>query len=239
MTKLRAPSLVLVLALGAGCPGAKVEGAPGAASAATPPSVTAAASASATAASATAPSAPASATPSAASSAARPARWAEPVARPGLPNLHRVDEGFYRGAQPTAEGIPELVKLGVRTVVNVRALHSDRSLLAGHSLDYEHISFKAWHPERSDVVAFLRIATDRARQPFFLHCQHGADRTGMMTAIYRITVQGWSKDDAIAEMVEGGFGFHAVWQNLVAYVRELDVASIAREAGLAYDAGAR
>ncbi|MCC6523561.1 MAG: tyrosine-protein phosphatase, partial [Polyangiaceae bacterium] len=228
MVKLRSLALVLALVLGAGCPGAKVEGAPGAASAATPPSVTAAASASATA-----PSAAPSSSPSAASSAARPARWAEPVARPGLPNLHRVDEGFYRGAQPTAEGIPELGKLGVRTVVNLRAMHSDRSLLAGQSLDYEHISFKAWHPEKSDVVAFLRIATDRARQPFFLHCQHGADRTGMMTAIYRIIVQGWSKDDAIAEMVEGGFGFHAVWQNLVEYVRDLDVASLARAAGLA------
>ncbi|MCC6523384.1 MAG: protein-tyrosine-phosphatase, partial [Polyangiaceae bacterium] len=47
-----------------------------------------------------------------------------------------------------------------------------------------------------------------------------------------------SKDDAIAEMVEGGFGFHAVWQNLVEYVRDLDVASLARAAGLAHDGGA-
>ena len=102
--------------------------------------------------------------------------------------------------------------------------------LAG--LAYEHISFKAWHAEHEDVVRFLRIVADPARQPVFVHCQHGADRTGMMTAIYRIAVQGWSKEDAIAEMTEGGFGFHSIWTNLVEYVRKLDVDRLKREAGL-------
>jgi hypothetical protein len=45
----------------------------------------------------------------------------------------------------------------------------------------------------------------------------------MMVAIYRIVVQGWSKDDALKEMVDGGYGFHAFWQDLVRYVRNLDV----------------
>jgi protein tyrosine/serine phosphatase len=65
-----------------------------------------------------------------------------------------------------------------------------------------------------------------------VHCQHGADRTGMMTAIYRIAMEGWSKDDAITEMTEGGYGFHAIWKDLVEYVRELDVERLKREAGV-------
>jgi len=65
-----------------------------------------------------------------------------------------------------------------------------------------------------------------------VHCQHGADRTGMMTAIYRIAVEGWSKEDAIKEMTEGGFGFHAIWKDLPVYVRTLDVERIAAEAGV-------
>ena len=60
--------------------------------------------------------------------------------------------------------------------------------------------------------------------------------TGMMTAIYRIAVEGWSKEDAIAEMTQGGFGFHEVWKNLVDYVRELDVERLKREAGIRSDA---
>ena len=53
-----------------------------------------------------------------------------------------------------------------------------------------------------------------------------------MSAIYRIAVEGWSKDEAIEEMTKEGFGYHSVWKNLVKYVRELDVDSIMRSAGL-------
>jgi protein tyrosine/serine phosphatase len=170
---------------------------------------------------------------------ARPERWATPLARPGLPNLHRVSDTYYRGAQPSAEGMRELERLGVRTVVNLRAVNSDRDEIGDAKLAYEHISFKAWHAEDEDVVRFLRIVTAEERQPVFVHCQHGADRTGMMTAIYRITVEGWSKDDAIAEMTEGGYGFHAIWKDLVEYVRELDVERLKREAGVPPAASAK
>lgn len=164
---------------------------------------------------------------------ARPARWALPLAKPGLPNLHRVNDGYFRGAQPSEEGMHELARMKVKTVVNLRAVNSDRDEIGDAALAYEHISFKAWHAEDEDVVRFLRIVTDKARQPVFVHCQHGADRTGMMTAIYRIAVEGWSKDDAIAEMTQGGYGFHEVWKNLVDYLRALDIERLKREAGIA------
>lgn len=172
--------------------------------------------------------------PSGASSAApvRPERWARPLEKPGLPNLHRVSDAYYRGAQPSAAGMQELVRMKVKTVVNLRAVNSDRDEIGDAALAYEHISFKAWHAEDEDVVRFLRIVTDEKRKPVFVHCQHGADRTGMMTAIYRIAVEGWSKDDAIAEMTEGGFGFHSIWKDLVEYLRELDVERLRKEAGL-------
>ena len=163
---------------------------------------------------------------------ARPAKWAQPLSRPGLPNLFRVSKSFYRGAQPTAEGLRQLPKLGVRTDVNLRTMHSDADKLSDVQLQYEHISFKAWHPEHEDVVRFLKIVTNPARQPIFVHCQHGANRTGMMTAVYRIVVQGWSKDDAIQEMTQGGFGYHPIWHDLVDYVRKLDVEGLRREVGI-------
>lgn len=100
-----------------------------------------------------------------------------PVNRPGLPNLHKVSPVLYRGAQPTAEGMRELKKLGIRTVVNLRWLHSDRDEIGDTGLAYEEISMKSWHPEDEDVARFLRIVTDPDRTPVFIHCQHGADRT--------------------------------------------------------------
>jgi protein tyrosine/serine phosphatase len=158
--------------------------------------------------------------------------WAQPIALPGVPNLHRVSETLYRGAQPTAEGMAQLHRLGIRTVVNLRSLHSDRDEIGALPLECEHIAMKTWKAEDDEVVRFLRIATDPSRGPVFVHCQRGADRTGAMCAIYRIVVQGWTKERAIAEMTQGGFGFYEGWQNLIDYVRQLDVERIKAQAGL-------
>jgi len=165
----------------------------------------------------------------------RPPQWAVPVERPGLPNLHRVSDDLYRGAQPTADGFRELKEMGIRTVINLRSFHSDRDEIGDAALAYEHIAMKAWHPEDEDVVRFLRVATDPARMPVFVHCKHGADRTGVMCALYRMAVQGWSSEEAVEEMREGGFGHHEIWANLRDYVRGLDVEEVKRRAGLAQE----
>ena len=154
-------------------------------------------------------------------------KWAEPIELPGLPNFHKVSDDLYRGAQPSAEGMRQLEKLGIKTVVNLRASHSDRDELQGISLAYEHIEMRAWgKPENEDVLRFLQIVSDINSLPAFVHCQHGADRTGTVCAIYRIVMQGWSKDEAIEEMTKGGFGFHTIWQNLPNYIRNLDIEEI-------------
>lgn len=162
----------------------------------------------------------------------RPAAWAVPIARPGLPNLHRVSGDLYRGAQPTAEGMLELKKMGVKTVVNLRSFDSDKEEIADTGLALVEIPMKAWHAETEDAVRFLRIVTDKAKTPVFVHCQQGADRTGTMCAIYRIVVQGWTRDEAIREMTLGGFGHHSIFKNLRDFLRGLDIEAIKKDAGL-------
>ena len=154
--------------------------------------------------------------------------WAHRLEVPGVANLHKVSEELYRGAQPTAEGMRQLKKLGIKTVVNLRSFHSDREEIGDTGLAYEHIYMKTWHPEDKEMVHFLQIVTDQDHMPVFVHCQRGADRTGTMCAIYRIAVQGWSKDEAIEEMTKGGFGFYSGWKNLINYIRELDIEEIKR-----------
>ncbi len=163
----------------------------------------------------------------------RPSRWAEPLDRPGLTNLYRVTEALYRGAQPGPEGFAELHRMGIRTVVNLRSFHSDRddfekAGLAPGAFRYVHIRMKTWHAEDEDVARFLRVVTDPANAPVFVHCEHGSDRTGVAVAAYRIVVQRWPKEEAIREMTEGGTGFHGAWDNLVGYLRDLDVPRIRR-----------
>jgi len=152
-------------------------------------------------------------------------RWAQPMELPGLPNLHKVSDNIYRGAAPTAEGIHQLKKLGVRTVIDLRDSGSPDDV-RGTGITYVRIPATAWQPDEKAVVQFLQTVTDADRLPVFVHCQRGADRTGMMSAIYRVAVQGWSKDQAIDEMTHGGFGFYSGWQNIVRYVRDLDIERI-------------
>ena len=56
--------------------------------------------------------------------------WAQAVEQPGLPNLHKVSDDLYRGAQPTAEGIKQLQALGIKTIINLRSSDTDRDLLS-------------------------------------------------------------------------------------------------------------
>jgi len=160
------------------------------------------------------------------------AKWAQRLKLPGLPNLHKVSDGLYRGAQPSAKGMRQLEEMGVKTVVNLRSAHSDRDELEGTALAYERIGLTTRGPNTEDVVRFLRIVTDEGRTPVFVHCQHGADRTGTMCAIYRIAVEGWSKEEAIEEMTKGGFGFHGIWANLPECVRKIDIDEIKQAANL-------
>ncbi|SFH62832.1 fused DSP-PTPase phosphatase/NAD kinase-like protein [Planctomicrobium piriforme] len=160
----------------------------------------------------------------------RPQNWAQRVQIDGVPNLHKVSDSLYRSAQPSKEGMKNLKATGIKTVVNLRSFHSDRDEIEGLGLGYEHIYMKAWHPEEKEVIRFLQIVGDECRQPVILHCQYGADRTGTMCAIYRIAVQGWTKEQAINEMVNGGYGFSPAWQNLIHYIRDLDVELIQKAA---------
>jgi protein tyrosine phosphatase (PTP) superfamily phosphohydrolase (DUF442 family) len=157
--------------------------------------------------------------------------WAQRLEVPGVENLHKVSDLLYRGAQPTKEGMQQLKELGVKTIVNLRSFHSDRAEIGDTGLSYEHIYMKTWHAEDKEVVRFLKIVTDPNRTPAFVHCQRGADRTGTICAIYRVAVQDWRKDEAIEEMTKGGFGFYTRWQNLIDYIRELDIEKIKLSAG--------
>ena len=156
----------------------------------------------------------------------RPEKWATPLELAGVPNLHKVSDELYRGAQPSAEGMQSLKDFGINTIINLRSIHSDRDEIGSLDLTYKHIRMTALTPDEKDILRFLHIVTDPANTPVFVHCQHGADRTGLMSAIYRIVIQGWTKADAIEEMTDGGFGFHRIFWNLVWFLENLDVEAL-------------
>jgi len=145
---------------------------------------------------------------------------------PGVKNFAKVSEILYRGEQPTAEGFGELKKMGIKTVVCLRAFHGDSATLKGTGLRYVHLNCKAWHPEEEDVAAFLKILRDPQNQPVFVHCMHGSDRTGMMVASYRMLEQKWSSAEATAELKN--FGFHEMWDDIAKYIKNFDAERVGK-----------
>ena len=48
-----------------------------------------------------------------------------------------------------------------------------------------------------DALELMKAATPE--HPVYIHCEHGADRTGLLAALYRVKVQGWAPEDAKTE----------------------------------------
>ena len=155
----------------------------------------------------------------------RPSTWAVQMKGTcNVPNLYKINDTLYRSAQPTAIGMGQLKQLlGIRTIINMRTLHSDIDEIGSTGLLNERLHVTYWHIEDEDVIKVMRILANKENGPYLIHCWQGADRTGLMCAMYRIIYQGWTKEDAIDEMVNGGFGFHPRWANIIQYIQSADI----------------
>ncbi len=121
-----------------------------------------------------------------------------------LPNFHKVSDQLYRGAQPMGGGIKKLAELGIKTVVNLRGeedlVSAERKIVESSGLRYFSIPMPGLSaPSDEEVARVMSIVNNPDNQPVFLHCKRGADRTGTILAIYRISHDGWTADRAIAE----------------------------------------
>ena len=121
----------------------------------------------------------------------------------GIKNFGKVNENYYRGSQPTSEEFAQLKTLGIKTVIDLRkdskAEAPDRVKELG--MQYFNIPLKASKPATGQQTEyFLKLVNDPANWPVYVHCKGGRHRTGALTAVYRITHDGWTADRAYEEM---------------------------------------
>ena len=141
-------------------------------------------------------------------------RESSAVALPGVANFGQVTPALYRGAQPTAEGFPALKKLGVEIVINFRdergKIESERRAVESLGLRYSSIPFSTSHDPTSEQVAeFLEIVRANPQRKIFVHCHLGADRSGVMVAVYRMAAENWTPQQALKEM--RAYHYHHFW----------------------------
>jgi tyrosine-protein phosphatase SIW14 len=123
----------------------------------------------------------------------------------GISNFGQVTPALFRGGQPTSDGYRELKQMGVEIVVSFRHEKGENSLerRAVEALGMRFVSLP-WHawdiPTDDEVSRFFTLLAANRQSKIFVHCQQGRDRAGAMVALYRIAVDHWCADSAVAEM---------------------------------------
>ena len=140
--------------------------------------------------------------------------------------LYKLNDSLYRAEQPNKRGFAELEALGIQTVINFRRKVDDTKRARETDIQLERIPLKASELDQNDIVQVLRLIQE-AEKPVLIHCWHGSDRTGAISAAYRIVVQNWSKEEAISEMRLKELSHHEKrYPNVVQFLKEMDVEEI-------------
>jgi tyrosine-protein phosphatase SIW14 len=126
-----------------------------------------------------------------------------------IDNFGQVSANYYRGAQPEGRDYADLAAFGVKTVIDLQQDFDVREagLVKNAGMNFYRIPMTTRRPPTTEQQAeFLKIVNDPANQPVYVHCAGGRHRTGVMTAVYRITDEGWTADRAFKEMKQYKFG---------------------------------
>jgi tyrosine-protein phosphatase SIW14 len=126
-------------------------------------------------------------------------------------NFGKVNPNYYRGSQPNAQEVASLAAIGVKTVIDLRN-DEDGDVVEARNVEqagmkYVNIPMTTHETPAADKLAkFLKLVNDPENQPVYVHCVEGRHRTGVMTAVYRMTGEGWTSDQAFKEMKDYRFG---------------------------------
>ena len=147
----------------------------------------------------------------------------------GFKNLYKINDSLYRSEQPSKAGMKQLEILGIKTVLNFRNHHNDKDEVAKTNLIVERIALNTNKIAYTDIVQTLKIIK-QSKKPILLHCLHGSDRTGCMIAAYRMAYNNYTKEEAIAELIQPQFGYHQTWfPNIIELLNSIDVQQLKKD----------
>ena len=138
-----------------------------------------------------------------------------------IDNFGKINNNYFRGAQPKASDYADLAALGVKTVIDLQkdGPSQEAGYVKAAGMNFFRIGLTTTTaPNDTQLAQFFKIVNDPANQPVFVHCAGGRHRTGTMTALYRMTFDAWTPAQAYNEMKQyrfEGFPDHPVLRNYV------------------------
>lgn len=133
-----------------------------------------------------------------------------------LSNFFQVNANLYRGAQPTENGVKQLAELGVKTIIDLRGdgdvTKKEKLWAEKNGIKFINVSLSNWFGPKGGRIEKIVAEIDKPEnQPVFVHCKRGADRTGTIVAVYRITHENWTAKQANDEAKKFGFDWWQFW----------------------------
>lgn len=140
-----------------------------------------------------------------------------------IPNFGKMDDRYYRGAQPQPDDYAALKALGVNTVVDLRNDPTDyeKKEVEALGMKYVNLQFSGWkYAKDPQVEAFMKLMDDPSTGVVYVHCKAGKHRTGLTGAVYRLEKYGWDYDTAYKEMKNYDYSSWPVHYNIKTYVQD-------------------
>lgn len=122
---------------------------------------------------------------------------------PAITNFLRVNPQVCTGGQPTLDDLAKMKAEGIKAIINLRRpseydAEAEAAKAKELGLRYFNIPVSVAEPKEEQADEFLKITSDRANRPAFIHCA-SANRVGAFWMIRRVLVDGWKLGDAEAE----------------------------------------
>jgi protein tyrosine/serine phosphatase len=129
---------------------------------------------------------------------------------PRIDNFGIISDVYYRGAQPDQRDVQALAALGVKTVIDLTdddGNPDEPAMVESAGMRFVKIPMNTRvAPTDEEIATFLGIVNDPQAQPVYVHCVGGRHRTGVMTAVYRMSQDGWTGERAFGEMKQYKYG---------------------------------
>jgi protein tyrosine phosphatase (PTP) superfamily phosphohydrolase (DUF442 family) len=124
-------------------------------------------------------------------------------------NFHVLSSGkAYRSAQLTKASLAEKIReLGIKTILNLREsdtkadwYRDEKATAASHGVQHFDFPLSEYDSVDADTLEKIAEVLRDAPKPVLIHCAAGADRTGLVSALYRLKVEGADPETSFKEL---------------------------------------
>jgi protein tyrosine phosphatase (PTP) superfamily phosphohydrolase (DUF442 family) len=127
-----------------------------------------------------------------------------------LVRVARLGDGIYRGSRPSTDAdFAYLRSLGIRTILSLQT-HREFEPVDSEARNARRLGFTFYQsgvlglpiqPSEKSIDRAEQVLGDATLRPIYLHCKLGRDRTGLVSALYRVYYENVAPRTAFQEEV--------------------------------------